>query len=230
MSDEEFAGNLDPFFAECRAYGRIEEIYQKQRSHKTEKDLLAAPCYGYLFISQAQADRIARVFPSYSTPLAEGDEDLPIRALVKQYIPEPSLDLKKRSVKRMLRHLKIMNQHGLFPIDIRVENYRGGLLVDFGQALTEPSCVLRVVDDDIAEGERLRGLMEFDQMIQRAGVKTQVRAYADGKRTSQTRQTVRARGHGEFVMLKGGDGKRAKAVTVQRGKGSARDFLLSLDK
>ena len=58
-----------------------------------------------------------------------------------------------------------MNQHRLFPIDIRVENYRSGLLVDFGQALTEPSCVLRVVDEDIAEGQCLRGLMEFDEMI-----------------------------------------------------------------
>ncbi|KAJ4294281.1 hypothetical protein N0V90_007971 [Kalmusia sp. IMI 367209] len=211
ISDEELIGNLDPFYAECRAYGRIEEIHAKYRAKNVDNGPIAVPCYGYILISASDERRIVAQFGPLDVQRYEKDIGAPLRALVKQYIPTEPINPKIRSVKRMLRDLRMMHQNGVYPIDIRAENYREGLLVDFGMALTEPSCVLRVVDEDIAEHERGRGLGAFDRMIRKAGIKTQVRATTGSGWKHRTRAGVIARGGGELLQLVNKRGTRAEA-------------------
>jgi len=129
------------------------------------------------------------------------DLDTNLRALVKQYNPHEPINPKKRSVKSMLRNLEIMHDNGLYPIDIRAENYREGLLVDFGMALTEPSCVLRIADEDIAKNERGRGLVAFDRMIAEAGIKTKIRAANGPGWRNRTRAGTITKGSADFVQL-----------------------------
>lgn len=214
ISDELLVGNLDPFYAECRAYGKLQEIYNIQSTRRSKTRTLAIPCYGYVFISKAEAEIIASQFETFNIPQDELDAEPDIRALVKQYIPVPGINTKIRSVRQMIQDIRVMNENGLYPLDIQAGNYRGGLLVDFGQALTEPSCVFDVVEKDIADGERVGGLLEFDEMIKKAGIRTRLRAYNEHVWAGRTRAGRKGTGVGEFVMLKGGDGKRARAVTI----------------
>jgi hypothetical protein len=174
--DDELVGNLDPFNAECRAYGRIEEIRAKYRARDIDIGPIAMPCLGYIKITPSHERQIVARFGPLDCQRHGKDIGTELRALVKQYSPHKHIDTKKRSLEVMLRDLEIMHDNGLYPIDIRAENYREGLLVDFGMALTEPSCVLQVVDDYVAAQERGRGLGAFDDMIAEAGIKTKIRA------------------------------------------------------
>ena len=104
-----------------------------------------------------------------------------------------------------------MNESGLYPLDVRVENYPGGSLVDFGQALTVPSCVFDVVDKDIAEGEWTGSIFEFDEIIKSAGIWMRLRGYNERVWADRTRAGRAEEGAGELVMLKG-KGVRAAPI------------------
>ncbi|KAK7191786.1 hypothetical protein PSPO01_02235 [Paraphaeosphaeria sporulosa] len=204
ITDVDLVGNLDPFNAECRAYGRIEEIYTKYRTKNIDIGIIAIPCYGYIEISSSHERDIVARFGPLDFQRSETNTITPLRAIVKQYSSHIPIDPKKRSIKLMLRDLKTMHNNGLYPIDIRAENYREGRLVDFGMALTEPSCVLRVLDGYMADRERGRGLGAFDKMIKAAGIKTQVRAtYGTGRPGwgYRTRAGRKANGDVDFIQL-----------------------------
>jgi hypothetical protein len=159
------------------------------------------PCYGHIKLSLShEADIINRFGPLEFNRRAE-DKGKELRALVKRFSPHKHIDRKKRSIAQMLRDLEIMHENGLYPLDIREVNYCEGLLVDFGMALTEPSCVLDVVADFVADQERGRGLGEFDEMIEDAGIKTKVRAVDGLGWRNRTRTGTAARDDVEFVQL-----------------------------
>ena len=72
--------------------------------------------------------------------LQRAGENSVVRAIVKGLAPRDTgvnaSSLRKiRSNIRWLKKLKIYNR------DIRVANFKGGQLVDFGSALTEPHCI-----------------------------------------------------------------------------------------
>lgn len=116
----------------------------------------------------------------------------------------------------MLQHLETMHENGLYPIDVREENYRDGLLVDFGIALTEPSCVLRVVDEDIASCERATGFDEFDKMIRNAGIKTRIRATEGPGWRSRTRAGAKSKGGADLIELENSRGARPQTQRSER--------------
>ncbi|KAF2442148.1 hypothetical protein P171DRAFT_62301 [Karstenula rhodostoma CBS 690.94] len=201
ISDAELIGNLDPFNAECRAYGCIEEIRAKYREKGIEIGPIAMPCHGYMSITPSHEREFVDRFGPLEFQRCAKDEGTELRALVKRYSPHKHIDPKKRPVKLMLRDLEIMHENGLYPIDIHAENYREGLLVDFGMALTEPSCVLNVVDDYVADQERGRGLGAFDDMIKDAGIKTKIRAANGPGWRNRTRAGTIAKDRAEFIQL-----------------------------
>lgn len=220
-SDKHLAETIDPFYAECRAYGRINEIYTRLHPGQQPQDLkpehlLAVQCYGYLMLTRSHEKVLASQFPSiYFTRDPEQHGEIPVRALVKRYVPEPSFALKTRSVKRMMQDLKTLHDHGLYPIDIRVENYRAGLLVDFGMALTTPSCVLDAVPEIVSNRERGRGQGAFDRMIRGEEIKTRVRAWNGMRWKSRTRAGRKMAAEGELSMLDYGRGKGGRAIAVE---------------
>ncbi|KAF2181313.1 hypothetical protein K469DRAFT_713737 [Zopfia rhizophila CBS 207.26] len=213
MPDDVFVANVDPFFAECRAYGRIDEFYKKH-SGKKDPGRIAAPCYGYIYITKEQEASLQSQFGSLEWNRANSDADKQIRALVKQFIPNEPIDTKVRSIQRMVKDLKTLQSIGVYPRDICARNYRGGLLVDFGMALTEPSCVLNVLPEWMARKERKRDRGAFDEMIQELGIKTLVRASRTADRQIRTRaEYTLCRLRDDFVELDA-SGKRAKTARV----------------
>ncbi|GAW13635.1 hypothetical protein ANO14919_030220 [Xylariales sp. No.14919] len=120
---------IDPFFAECRAFGRLAE--------DGKDDELAIRCYGYVFLSEEVERRIADEFGIRDwNRLTEHNKE-PLRALVKDYIPYISFD-RPKSHARMRENLKQLNKMGIYHMDIRKENYLGGRLFDFSTAITTP--------------------------------------------------------------------------------------------
>ncbi|PVH98884.1 hypothetical protein DM02DRAFT_673089 [Periconia macrospinosa] len=222
-SEKHLLENIDPFYAECRAYGRINEVHAELHRGKKSKDLremdfLAAQCYGYHLITAEEERDLMTKFPDMNFwRNTEEHGTLPVRAIVKQYIPPPSLDPKMRSVKRMLRDLKTLHNKGVYPIDIREDNYRHGMLIDFGSALTTPSVVLEVVPADTAALQRGLGLGAFDKMFADAAIKTQVRAARSGRIWARTRAGRNKYPETDLVKLNDRVGKRAGVIVVEKG-------------
>lgn len=71
-----------------------------------------------------------------------------------------------------------------------------------------------VVEKGILDGERIGKLLEFDEMIKKAGIRTRLRVYTEHVWVGRTKTGSKGTGAGDFMMLKGGDGKRARAVTI----------------
>ncbi|KAK0640195.1 hypothetical protein DIS24_g9598 [Lasiodiplodia hormozganensis] len=98
IEDEEFENHFDPFYAECRAYGAIEEKIYHGNPPADEKDWVAAPCYGYLHVSAADEAEIRRKFNIKDWNRPEDNDAKPIRGLVKEYIEQKdAVDTKRRS-------------------------------------------------------------------------------------------------------------------------------------
>ncbi|OJD29354.1 uncharacterized protein BKCO1_8300033 [Diplodia corticola] len=188
IGDKEFEEHIDPFYAECRAYGAIQEKIYHGHPPPDEKDWVAAPCYGYLHISAADEAVIRGKFNIEDWNRPEGgDHAKPIRALVKEFIEqEDAVDTKRRSVRRMRKDLLMIRSAGVYTRDLFARNYRGGLLVDFGQSFTEPHCALRVLPKRQANAEKQQDLRLFYRMMERLRVQYSVRTMPE--RVIPTRQ------------------------------------------
>lgn len=193
VSDEKLTFHVDPFFAECRAYGKIEE-YRKcvrskplgraerfQRRDQTQtNDEIAVPCYGYTYLpAMPYEDIIENKFGIKSWNRSTEDSQRlpsqkePFRAIVKQFV-----DSKKSVVNpaKMLRDLKKLRSLGVFQRDVCDRNYKDGLLVDFSVAWTEPFWRMKLMGEIPLRIMLEDELFQFDEMIQTSGIKTTVRA------------------------------------------------------
>ncbi|KAI1418958.1 kinetochore Sim4 complex subunit FTA2-domain-containing protein [Xylaria sp. FL1777] len=156
----------DPFASECRAYGRLKEI---------NKPDIAAACYGYLFLSTKNNNSLdgADFTELEWVEIRDWKHDAGkpkalIRTLVKEYIESES-PFSPGMVPKMLRNIKLLHKYGIVHRDIREDNYREGLLVDFSIALTVPHFLLdlklgynqleEIYDYDVGDG------YAFDSMI-----------------------------------------------------------------
>ncbi|KAI0975665.1 kinetochore Sim4 complex subunit FTA2-domain-containing protein [Xylaria arbuscula] len=191
VSDETLTFHTDPFFAECRAYGRINQYYEglgntagrtlgrsRPGSRNVNTRLLAVPCYGYITLSP-DYELLFRdkfdIFDWNRPDLEDSNHDTrkPFRALVKKLIPSQVSILNPR---RMLGDLKKLRKLGIFTRDIYARNYKDGLLVDFSVAWTEPHWCMTAMGPYQLGCEKRSDLNLFDEMIKREKVKTVVRA------------------------------------------------------
>lgn len=120
---------LDPFFAECRAFGRLVE--------EGRDDELAVRCYGYTLLPETVERQIRRQFGITDWNRGEEDRKQPLRAIVKAYITYKT-PFNRKSFAAMRRNIKELNDLGIYNMDIRKENYLGGRLFDFSIAITAP--------------------------------------------------------------------------------------------
>lgn len=170
----------DPFFAECRAYGRIQEA----RVTKGIREKLAVPCHGYLFLSRRdekwlERDGVRLGSRSLSKELRPPHLDTSlVRAIVKDFEPRPS-GLTSQNVRQALRRLKRLNEIQVYNGDIRGENFRGGYLVDFGTSQTEPHCLLDALQKGEAEAKKQEDMIMFDEAVIEDEVQTTVRALSE---------------------------------------------------
>ncbi|KAI4279928.1 MAG: hypothetical protein L6R38_004868 [Xanthoria sp. 2 TBL-2021] len=77
----------------------------------------------------------------------------------------------------MLRDLKKIRKLGVYAVDIKPNNYKGGLLVDLSIALTHPHIVFQTKPEFQQQGYKNQDLIAFDAMMQDQKVKTRIRAF-----------------------------------------------------
>lgn len=205
VGSEILHAHMDPFYKECRAYGRLIET---KLNGKT-----AAHCFGYIPVPAETEKVFNRDFKGldWGRPSEEYDkpptERQPFRAILKEFVPEGG-PLTDKVVKRILADLKKMRKQGVYPRDIAARNYKAGLLIDFDCALTEPHFLFQIRSKYMVDHYKEGCLFNFDQMIEDEGVKTWVRAlpnddYRDklrprnskGRSYKQTRPYRRKRTH-----------------------------------
>ena len=178
--------HFDPFYAECRAYGRIVD--------RKCNGKFAARCYGFTAISALQEDYLDETFGAsnwerpleqYSLPVAERQS---FRAIVKELIEDPS-PFTNIMIDRMLKDLKALRKIAVFVRDVREDNYRGGKLIDFSVSWTSPHIRLsdRLYEDEDIFQEIDWELKLFDDMIEESGISTWIRATPNKKYLSKLR-------------------------------------------
>ena len=145
----------DPFYNECRAYGRLIEYDVNGK--------VAVRCHGHMAIPAAREEELARRFEVYEWDRPEDDSKLsvskrqPFRAIVKDLI-EDDRPLNEKKLIRMRKALLRMHKLGVYPQDVQERNYGGGLLLDFSIAITKPHWVFEtklpwwirsIINDDL---------------------------------------------------------------------------------
>jgi len=177
-------GHMDPFFNECRAYGRLIE--------KNVNGKVAVHCYGYLMIPANREDELRNRFgvttwnrphEEYSKPASERQ---PFRAIVKDLVTE-DVPLTAKTAKKMLRDLRRMRRFEVYNMDIQARNYKGGRLVDFSVAMTTPHYLFVIKPAWRKEDYKYDDLRSFDHMLDEAGVVTLDRATPNPEFVSKLR-------------------------------------------
>ncbi len=172
VSDDILEAHCDPFFRECRAYGRLEE--------KKLNGKVAVRCYGYMTIPSAEETQFQRQFqvggwdrPDADKPISERQ---PFRAIVKELILK-DVPLTGQVADRILRDMKRMRRWGIYSNDVFPRNYKDGLLVDMSQAMTEPFYLFKIRRGWRGEMWKDRELYMWEDMVNNHQLDTRSRAF-----------------------------------------------------
>ncbi|KAM7219531.1 Kinetochore Sim4 complex subunit FTA2 domain containing protein [Rhypophila decipiens] len=136
----------DSFHCECRAYGRLKEA---------NMDHIVVPCHGYVLLTPRQEE----IFRNKSSTLPWGltrrpeYTNTPVRGLVKDWVPEGTPNFDATMARRMKRDIAAMHSVGIINQDIKLDNYLGGKMLDFGIAWTVPHSKIDYCNRVIAHGE-----------------------------------------------------------------------------
>ncbi|KAI9762472.1 MAG: hypothetical protein M1840_001232 [Geoglossum simile] len=136
---------VDPFFAECRAFGRLIQCGLNGD--------IGVHCYGYIklpvefesMINRSKAARSIGGFcwdrPSQGELSQGGPSQLePFRGIVKELLSGDPFT--SEMVEKMGADLLKLSNIGVYPIDVKEDNYRGGRLTDFSASWTYPHVML----------------------------------------------------------------------------------------
>ncbi|KAI1318982.1 kinetochore Sim4 complex subunit FTA2-domain-containing protein [Xylariaceae sp. FL0255] len=175
----------DSFYAECRAYGRIEDgrVDRDSRSSRIRRET-AVKCHGYLLLNDDHKqwlldqghDLEEEVLDEDVRQALEGETR--VRAIVKHLDTRPhrlhagNIARAWTSVQTLNRSLKIYN------MDIKADNFIGFRLVDFGSSWTEPHAILSYLDKahkSTAKDWRSRDTQNFEDMIEEEEISTRLR-------------------------------------------------------
>lgn len=106
------------------------------------------------------------VDPDYQQKVVGGYQ---VRAIVKS-LASHNTGVDKGSLGRILRGIKALNRQKIFVMDIRLDNYRDGMIVDFGSAWTEPYPPLDAMDTWLAASSRSADMDLFDEMVEEENI------------------------------------------------------------
>ena len=178
VSDDTLRYHSDPFFNECRAYGRLQE--------KSLNGKIAVRCYGYITVPAETEIQLERQFQitdwdrpeeEYERPVSERQ---PLRALVKDLVRN-DLPLTSKVADKILRDTKRMRRCGVYPGDIRPRNYKNGLLVDFSIARTEPYFLFEIRHAKQVERMKNSDLYMWEEMVEENKLRPSLRAIRNEK-------------------------------------------------
>lgn len=141
-----FYNYSEPFTAECRAYGRLEEAGHPE---------LAARCFGYLLLDEKHEKSLQSHFShlklqfggSVEYPCDEersrfvgrskSGRDPPIRVIVKE-LGQQDEKLRNSNARKLLRDVVKLQQLGIIYVDVGHRQIISGKLADFSTAITSP--------------------------------------------------------------------------------------------
>ncbi|KAK0622253.1 hypothetical protein DIS24_g11256 [Lasiodiplodia hormozganensis] len=185
VPDEIFEKHIDPFYAECRAYGRINEFYNDaipemyeealrqffpKEPQGGEKRAVAAQCYGYLYLSPEDEEYLSK---NHGWTREEKHEGKPLRALVKQLI-DPIDEGDQANTLQVHDNLRALHSIGIFPQKVSLRNYRDGLLMSFSSSYTVPHCIIQALPEVQATADF--DMQRIDNMIDGQGIETSMAA------------------------------------------------------
>jgi len=128
ISVQDVSHHQDPFYCECRAFGRLRE---------TGREDLAVQCYGYIVTDPKHEEDVLSQFGIADWDRSEEDQGQPIRAIVKEII-ESDFYFVPKMIPKMMKQLKEINSLGIQVWDVKADMYLGGVLLDLSQARTVP--------------------------------------------------------------------------------------------
>ena len=189
ISDNLLHAHSDPFYNECRAYGRLEE--------KKLNGKVAVRCYGYIPISADKEEQWEREFGivGWDRPGDEYDKPVsqrqPFRAVVKDLVLK-DIPLTAKVADKMLADLKRMRRVGIYPGDIVLRNYKAGLLVDFSTARTEPFYLFDLRPGRQTHLIKITDLYMWEEMRKENNLNTRTRAVRDEEYCAKFRPRKRS--------------------------------------
>ncbi|KAH7321024.1 kinetochore Sim4 complex subunit FTA2-domain-containing protein [Stachybotrys elegans] len=186
----------DPFFAECRAYGRINKAV-KQRKLRGD---VAIPCHGFLFLQKRDEEALDRYDLDFNLDNVDLDYQnstvagCRLRAIVKD-IASSDPGVGTQNLGRILSGISALNKAKVYSHDIQLDNFRDGRLVDFGCSITEPHLFLKALNEASASGYREADRVQFDNMVVMEKIPNpkQIRALPDPKYTQKLRSSARGK-------------------------------------
>ncbi|KAK8859460.1 kinetochore Sim4 complex subunit FTA2-domain-containing protein [Apiospora arundinis] len=145
------------------------------------RDSLAIKCHGYLYLSKSDERWLTKMGVDLGANVL--DDDLRqalghggrVRAIVKDIAPEQH-GVSSRTLAKVLRRVKVLNELNIINKDIRLENFRGGCLVDFGSSWTRPHIIFDALSEVAKRDSPFQDLVMFDEMIEEEGIKTKLKA------------------------------------------------------
>lgn len=169
---------MDHFYSECRAYGRLIDAGVNGK--------VAVRCHGYLTLPAEIENQLRRDFDvqdwnrpdlDYAKPSSQRE---PFHAIVKDLVTEET-QWTEKVVKKILRDLHRIRKLGVYPMDVRARNYKGGLLLDFSVAMTEPHYLFEIKPEHQVTLMKRDDLYNFQEMVEEKGVVTWERAFRNGE-------------------------------------------------
>ncbi|KAI3338388.1 kinetochore Sim4 complex subunit FTA2-domain-containing protein [Ustulina deusta] len=171
----------DPFYAECRAFGRIQQAYDNQEIH--HRRVLAVKCHGYMFLKKNDQLALEKKGCYFGADLlddkilrASGGNGR-VRVIVKDL--EPDVGLNARKIRKAFERVYALNQLKIYNRDVRAANFVNCRLVDFGLSWTQPHEILEALAKDESRDEKLGDRVMFNDMIAVEGIKTRLNVLPD---------------------------------------------------
>ncbi|KAI1361615.1 kinetochore Sim4 complex subunit FTA2-domain-containing protein [Xylaria arbuscula] len=193
VSEEELGFHTDPFYAECRAYARLQEAREKEGLKRSD----FAECHGFMALTKKDATYLERDLgiDLWGSPLITEEyrseaEGSPVRAIIKDLVTsDPLVD--EKLLKRMLKGIRWINKHDVLIADVRLDNYKGGVLVDFGTAWTKPHCRWNPLPSHEKEDIHLVDVSQFQDIVDDLGFGEHLRSATNYEYKQKLRERKR---------------------------------------
>ncbi|KAI1176977.1 kinetochore Sim4 complex subunit FTA2-domain-containing protein [Nemania sp. FL0916] len=170
----------DPFYAECRAYGKINDAIEAKELRVD----IATRCHGYIYLSKKDAMRLEKDSGiDLCTNIIDDDllralgGETRVRAIVKD-LETADVGVNDDNVGRASRSVNLLNSLKIYNRGICAENFIDGRIVDFGSSWTEPHVILDSADADEANEQRLGDRAKFNDMIEKEGIEKDLKTSA----------------------------------------------------
>lgn len=180
ISRKEMEYQTSPFFAECRAYGLLNESKLGSEALDIARSFVA-PCHGWLHLLPVHENIIRSLDDKIDLETDNlggcGPAKSPMHAIVKDFIDSQD-KWSEGLASSILRGICALYDMGIFNGDIRAANFVGGKLVDFSTSVTRPHWCLELLLPPSKQESTLCGdFVTFDDMIEDEKIDYNKKAY-----------------------------------------------------